>query len=175
MKNILIIYSTNNGQTLKICRRLKDVLLQKNQKVTLLSVDDKTTTDLASFDKIIIGASIKYGKHCIKMHHFINQHLHILNTKPNAFFSVNMVARKPEKNTPETNPYLKKFLNKIAWEPKELAVFAGEVDYPSYNIFDRLIIQFIMWMTKGPTDPTVRVEYTNWQQVEKFAEVIENI
>ncbi len=40
-----------------------------------------------------------------------------------------LVARKPEKNTPETNPYLKKFLKQISWQPMELAVFAGRIDY----------------------------------------------
>ena len=39
---------------------------------------------------------------------FVNKE--ILEKKSSAFFSVNVVARKPEKNTPETNPYMQKFL-----------------------------------------------------------------
>ena len=30
------------------------------------------------------------------------------------------------------------------------------------------MIRFIMLMTKGPTDPTAVVEFTDWQQVEAF-------
>jgi menaquinone-dependent protoporphyrinogen oxidase len=85
---------------------------------------------------------------------------------------VNVVARKPEKNTPETNPYLKKFLKQIAWKPKTLAVFAGKIDYQKYKFRDRFMIRLIMWMTKGPTDPETNIEFTNWNQVEEFGRVI---
>ena len=33
-----------------------------------------------------------------------------LEKKQTAFFTVNVVARKKEKNKPDTNPYMKKFL-----------------------------------------------------------------
>jgi len=34
---------------------------------------------------------------------------------------------------------------------------------------DRNIIRFIMWITKGPTDPQTKAEYTDWDKVERFA------
>lgn len=172
MGTILILYSTNDGHTLEICKRLQHVLVQQTQKVTLLSIDENNSTDLELYDKIVIGACIRYGKHSIKIHNYINDNLHILKSKPNAFFSVNLVARKQEKSEPLTNPYLKKFLSQISWEPKEVAVFAGKVDYPRYRVWDRLMIQFIMWVTKGPTDPTATIEFTNWKQVENFGKRI---
>jgi len=88
------------------------------------------------------------------------------------FFSVNLVARKLDKNRPETNPYLKSFLRQISWKPKELAVFAGKIDYPSYNSFDRTVIRLIMWMTNGPTDPSTVNEFTDWHQVELFGQAL---
>jgi menaquinone-dependent protoporphyrinogen oxidase len=30
------------------------------------------------------------------------------------------------------------------------------------------MIRFIMWMTKGPTDPTGKFDFTDWNEVEKF-------
>jgi menaquinone-dependent protoporphyrinogen oxidase len=65
-----------------------------------------------------------------------------------------------------------KFLKKIAWRPKKLAVFAGKLDYPRYGPFDRFMIRFIMLMTKGPTDPGTVVEFTDWQQVEAFGQLV---
>jgi len=94
----------------------------------------------------------------------------ILNSKPNAFFSVNVVARKPE-----TNPYLKKFLKQISWQTKEPAVFAGKIEYQRYHFLDRQMIRLIMWMTKGPTDPETVVEFTDWKQVEAFGQHISTI
>ncbi len=108
MSRILIIYSTTDGHTLKICQRLQQVIESRNsgQHVTLIPVEDCHQVDLRTFDKIVIGASIRYGKHSPKVIDCINRNLPLLESKPNAFFSVNIVARKPEKNQPETNPYL---------------------------------------------------------------------
>ena len=64
---------------------------------------------------------------------------------------MNLVARKDDKNTPDTNPYLKKFLETIGWTPDTLDVFAGILDYSKYSFFDRLMIRLIMKLTNGPT------------------------
>lgn len=168
MTNILMLYSTTDGHTLEICRRLQQVLEQESHTVTLVSIVDALAIDPASFDQIIIGASIRYGRHSPAIVDFIQRHVEVLETRPSAFFSVNLVARKPEKRQAGTNPYLRKFLRRISWRPKILAVFAGKLDYPSYTAIDRAVIRLIMWITGGPTDPTTVVDFTDWQQVEAF-------
>jgi len=172
MAKILIIYSSTDGHTKKIGLRLQQIAEIQNNQVTLISVNNRNTIDLNSFDKIIIGASIRYGKHSKEIYEFIKQNSQILDSKANAFFSVNVVARKAEKNKPETNPYLQKFLKEISWKPKKLAVFAGKIEYQKYSFWDRWMIRLIMWMTNGPTDPKTNVEFTDWNQVEGFGRVI---
>jgi menaquinone-dependent protoporphyrinogen oxidase len=169
MTRTLIAYSTVDGHTLKICRRLKQLLEQMGHAVELLEIGAATAVDSASFDQIVIGASIRYGKHRPEVYRFIDANRDALERKPSAFFSVNIVARKAGKNTPESNPYVKAFRRKTTWVPREVAVFAGKLDYPSYGLMDREVIRFIMWLTKGPTDPTACVEFTDWQAVERFA------
>ncbi len=168
MSKILIVYSTTDGHTLKICRRLQQTIGRQSHEVTLIPIEQCRELDLSPYDKIAIGASIRYGKHNPRVAEFVERNLSILEDKPNAFFSVNVVARKPDKNQPETNPYMRKFLKRISWRPRNLAVFAGKIDYPSYGFFDRLIIRLIMWITKGPTGPRDVVEFTDWRQVEEF-------
>jgi menaquinone-dependent protoporphyrinogen oxidase len=175
MAKILIMYSTTDGHTLEICQYLKQVIERNNNRVTLHSMDDESNVDMKSFDKIVLGASIRYGKHSKQVYEHIKRSQQILDSKPNAFFSVNVVARKPGKNHPETNPYLKKFLKQISWQPKQLAVFAGKLDYPSYHFWDKQIIRFIMWMTKGPTDPETVIDFTDWKQVESFGQLVSDM
>jgi menaquinone-dependent protoporphyrinogen oxidase len=169
MSRILIAYSTTDGHTPTICTRLQQVLERQGDSVQLLPLAQADGTDLAGFDKFVIGASIRYGKHQPQVAQFISRHQALLESKPSAFFSVNIVARKPEKNTPETNPYLLKFLRQISWKPQLLGVFAGKLDYPRYGVFDRFMIRLIMRMTQGPTDPKAVIDFTDWQQVEAFA------
>jgi menaquinone-dependent protoporphyrinogen oxidase len=168
-----ILYATIDGQTLKICHVIKDVLEKKGNTVELFSIDD-FIGKVADFDKFIIGASIRYGKHNPKIIDFINQNKVALDTIENAFFSVNLVARKPEKASPETNPYFIKFLQTIHWIPKTSAVFAGNLDYQKYNLTDRMMIQLIMWLTKGPTNSKAKIEYTDWDKVREFAVLLHN-
>ena len=173
MSNYLIVYSTTDGHTKIICERIKNFLNDGNL-VELLSLKDAKKVDLSNFDKIIIGASIRYGKYSKEFYKFINLNKNILNQKQSAFFSVNVVARKLEKNTAETNPYINKFLKTSKWKPNKISVFAGKVDYPNYNFFEKYIIKFIMFITNGPTDTSQSYEFTDWSKVDDFSEELKN-
>ncbi|WP_166965767.1 menaquinone-dependent protoporphyrinogen IX dehydrogenase [Yeosuana marina] len=167
-KNLLIIYSSVDGQTLKICNAVTKHLKENNQGVDLFSIDD-FHGDINAYDKIVIGSSIRYGVHHKKIIEFIKVHKDELEAKTSIFFSVNLVARKAEKNAPDTNPYVVKFFKTIDWEPTYVEVFAGKIDYKKYTFFDRKMIQLIMWMTKGPTNKDAEIEYTNWDRVKDFS------
>ena len=168
MKSTLIIYSTTDGQTLEICQKIFSSL-NVSESSKIIHILEAEKLDLNQFDKIIIGASIRYGKHKPELYEFIKTNVACLETKENAFFSVNVVARKPEKNTPETNPYMQKFLELSPWSPKKLAVFAGKIDYPKYNFIDKHMIRLIMWITKGPTNTKNTYEFTDWNTVDEFS------
>ena len=170
----VIIYSSVDGQTLKICNKLRDVYQQNNQNVELFSIND-FNEDVTNYDRLIIGASIRYGVHNKKIIDFIVTNKKQLDSIKTAFFSVNLVARKSEKSTPDTNPYVIKFFKTIDWTPTIVAVFAGKLDYKKYPFFDRIMIQFIMWMTKGPTKTSAEIEYTNWDKVTEFGIQLKNM
>jgi len=55
-----IIYSSVDGQTLKICNKLREEFLQNNQNVELFSIND-FNKDVPNYDMLIIGSSIRYG------------------------------------------------------------------------------------------------------------------
>jgi menaquinone-dependent protoporphyrinogen oxidase len=172
MAKVLILYSTTDGHTVEICKRLTATIEQAGDSVELVNLLGGPTLEGREFDKIVIGASIRYGKHQPAVYDFIKKNKDTLEAHPNALFSVNVVARKPEKNTPETNPYLQKFLRQIDWQPQNLGVFAGKISYPDYGFVDKQMIRLIMWMTKGPTDPTTVNEFTDWDKVDEFGRMV---
>ena len=168
MSGSLIIYSSTDGQTKIICEKIKN-FSKNSESIKLISLEEAHDFNLQSYEDIIIGASIRYGKHNKNLYKFISSNKETLEKKRSTFFSVNVVARKPEKNTPETNPYMKKFLKISNWKPDKLGVFAGKVNYPNYSFFDKYIIRLIMFITKGPTDTSKSFEFTDWSKVEDFA------
>lgn len=167
-KRTIIIYSSVDGQTKKICSQIKDILIQNNHLADVISVNDLTQA-ITAFDKILIASSIRYGKHNEQIEKLIKENSELLNSKKTAFISVNLVARKAEKSKPDTNPYVIKFFNSIKWKPALAAVFPGKLDYKLYSFRDRLLIQLIMLLTKGPTNSKTVIEYTNWTEVDEFA------
>ena len=173
MKKTAIIYSSTDGHTIKICEKIIEIIKHESI-ISLSSIEEADSLDLESFDFILVGASIRYGNHKANLFSFIKNNLESLNKKDTAFFNVNAVARKEDKNTPATNPYLIKFLKKVAWKPTLLEVFAGKISYPKYHFFDKHMIRFIMWMSKGPTDPSKVFEFTDWKKVESFGKKVLN-
>ena len=173
MKKTAVIYSSTDGHTVKICEKIIETIKHESI-ISLSSIEEADSLDLESFDFILVGASIRYGNHKANLFSFIKNNLESLNKKDTAFFNVNAVARREDKNTPATNPYLIKFLKKVAWKPSLLEVFAGKISYPKYHFFDKHMIRFIMWMSKGPTDPSKVFEFTDWKKVESFGKKVLN-
>ena len=174
MHKRLIIYSTTDGQTKLICEKIKNIS-RFSDKTKIISIYEAENENLLSYEIIIIGASIRYGKHNPAVLNFVKENIKTLTEKKSAFFSVNVVARKSEKNLPETNPYMIKFLKLAKWNPNKKAVFAGKIDYPKYGFFDRQIIRLIMFITKGPTDTSKSYEFTDWSKVSDFVSQMDKI
>ena len=174
MHKRLIIYSTTDGQTKLICEKIKNIS-RFSDKTKIISIYEAENENLLPYEIIIIGASIRYGKHNPAVLNFVKENIKTLTEKKSAFFSVNVVARKSEKNLPETNPYMIKFLKLVKWNPNKKAVFAGKIDYPKYGFFDRQIIRLIMFITKGPTDTSKSYEFTDWSKVSDFVSQMDQI
>jgi len=164
----LLLYSTVYGLSRTICERIQAILRQQGRAVDVAQLAG-SDVDPAAYDAIVIGASVKHGKHHPTVLDFIRKHQALLESRPSALFSVNLVARKPNRNTPQTNPYLQRLLAQSPWKPKLLAVFAGELDYSRYSAVDKHMMRFVMWLNKGPTDFSTKVQFTDWKEVERFA------
>jgi menaquinone-dependent protoporphyrinogen oxidase len=167
-KRILVLYSSREGQT----RKIVDAMLEHvpDWQADIYDLHEQPTPDLTPYDKVLIAASIRYGHFHPSLNKFVEQYHAALKGKEAAFVSINLVARKPEKNTPETNLYTKKWLQQSKWKPQHVVVFAGALRYSRYNWWQKRIIQLIMWMTGGSTDTSRDIEFTNWANVQKFAE-----
>ncbi len=167
----LIIFSTVDNHTKKISHYISNFLDSK-ESIDVVNLEIVNKYNLMDYNRIIIGASIRYGKFRKNLYEFISENKIYLDKKVSCFFGVNLVARKKEKNSPETNPYIIKFLKKTNWHPNLVGVFAGSLEYSKYKISDKFIIKFIMWITDGPTDTSKDYEFTNWDDVKNFSKKI---
>ncbi|MCG3722403.1 menaquinone-dependent protoporphyrinogen IX dehydrogenase [Vibrio cincinnatiensis] len=165
-----MLYSSREGQTQKILQFIAETL--NPAMCDIRDLHQCNSIDLLAYDKVLIGASIRYGHLNRKLYEFIECHSIQLKQVKAAFICVNLTARKEEqkKDTPEGSVYIQTFLKKSAWHPNLIGVFAGALYYPRYRFFDKMMIRFIMYLTGGETDTSKEVEYTNWDKVTLFSE-----
>jgi len=162
----LILYSSVDGQTVKIIDRIKQQIVGE---VEVIDIDQQADIDLSQYGKVLIGASIRYGNLRKNIINYVNTHKTALDKVPNAFFLVCLTARKPEKALPSNNTYMLKFDRLSEWQPQLKAVFAGALLYSRYNWWQTGLIQLIMKMTGGSTDKSQDIELTDWEKVEAFS------
>ncbi|CAC9447346.1 protoporphyrinogen oxidase / PPOX [Leishmania donovani] len=166
----LMLYSTTDGHTKTIVDTIATLLTDETKaRCDVVDIKDGNSYVLADYEKVLLGGSIRYGHFSAAFIKYVKQHHSELNAMPSAFVSVNLTARKSDKNTATTNVYTRKFLNQSSWSPQLVGVFAGALRYPRYNFFDRVLIQFIMMVTGGETDSTKEIVYTDWGAVRVFA------
>lgn len=167
---VLVLHSSRFGHTTRIAERITERLRAAGHEVTVEPLGPGRRLDAHATPAVVLGASIRYGHFAREVWRFASHNAEVLDTVPNAFFGVNLVATKPGKDRVDTNAYTRKFLERSPWHPGHAEVFAGELDYPAYNPVDRRLIQAIMRRTGKPTDPTFHGVYTDWERVDRFAD-----
>ncbi|MDQ1237329.1 MAG: menaquinone-dependent protoporphyrinogen IX dehydrogenase [Wigglesworthia glossinidia] len=170
----LILYSSRDGHTRKIAYFIAKNINQSDL-CEIKDLHNNLNINLHKYQRIVIGASIRYGYFSIKFYKFIKNKMNDLNTIPSAFYCVNLIARYSRYCTPDTNLYTKKFLKSTSWNPKISAVFAGALQYSKYNIYIKILMYFFMKIIKNKISLKDYIEFTNWNQVKKFSGYISKL
>ncbi len=167
----LVFYATYDGHSRSIAMRIVSGLAAEGLPAVALDLADALPSEdeLAAAPLVVLVAAVRYGRHLPEAGRFLAVFGKLASPPPLGFASVNLTARKPDKGTAETNPYLRKLLARSPARPALAVAFAGRLDYPRYRWWDRQIIRFIMWLTGGPTDPKACLVYTSWRAVDDFA------
>jgi menaquinone-dependent protoporphyrinogen oxidase len=170
MSPLPVLYATHDGHTRRIAERIAVGLTAAGvvaEPLNAAGVGSAQT--LANLPYVILIAAIRYGYHLREAEGVLDAYGALKDKPPLALASVNLTARKPDKCTLQTNPYLRKWIKRHRLAPDLAIAIAGRLVYPRYNLFDRLAIQLIMTMTGGVTDPSAEIDYTDWNGVDAFA------
>lgn len=170
-----LLYASHDGQTRRIAERLSARLEALNIAVRPHNLADGIPAADNLSEMVVLVAAIRYGKHLPDARRFLESYSRVEKRPALVLFSVNLTARKPQKQTPEGSVYLRKTIRKYRLKPVLAHAIAGRLDYPRYKWFDRQMIRFIMLLTGGPTDPNTTIEYTDWHQVDALADRISEI
>lgn len=171
MAHVLVGYGTSEGQTARVAERIGDVLAEAGHDVDLVHVTHPPAgLDPATYDGIVVGASVHMGRHQSSVTDFVRDHRETLNRLPSAFVSVSLTAAHddPADREPATD-LLSTFLEETGWEPDRTTLVAGALKYSEYGLMKRFLMRRIAGRAGGDTDTSRDYEYTDWDDVEAFA------
>ena len=171
MANVLIVYGTTEGQTAKIAQHIGDAGRRLGHDVVVRHAPDVTGPDLDRQDAIIVGGSLHEGRYQRSVRRFVEQHKPALASRPSAFFSVSLAAAsRNQDERAEARRIAADFVAGTGWAPKRIESFAGALRYTQYSWLKRMLMKHISEKEHGDTDTSRDFEYTDWDEVTRFAE-----
>lgn len=170
--SVLIVFGSSHGQTARIARRIEQQLVQSGIDVTMRRGDGLPhDLRLGDYDGVLVGASMIVGGYQRYIRSFVARNARTLNAMPSAFFAVSGSAGSASaEERAEAVRIAQAFLRKAGWRPALFASIAGAIMYTKYNFLLRYVMKRISQREGGSTDTSRDHEYTDWVQVEQFAE-----
>lgn len=171
---ILALYGSSFGQAEKVVERLSRTL--RSEGMTVEAVEGDSVRDgpyPEEYDGVIVAASVIMGRHQRYVRDWVKAHRSALGAMPAAFVSVN--GHAPEDSAEwrkAAAEYVERFTKQTGWRPRWTATFSGALRYSRYGRVTRWIMKRISASTGGPTDTSRDWEFTDWDAVDRFAEVL---
>lgn len=167
---VLVVYASKHGHTGKVAERIGTVLRQQGLAARVARVGSDEAGILADFDAVVIGGSVHAGRHQRKLLAWISDNHVALNELPTAFFSVSLTAADDtDKAHATTAGLIDAVLADTGWAPTTTQAVAGALQFHEYNLPTRVLMRAIARRRTGAKPGGDDVEYTDWQEVARFA------
>jgi menaquinone-dependent protoporphyrinogen oxidase len=169
MTKILIAYATTEGQTARIADHIADVIQKRGIEARAIDLKRSARIPLDDYDAVIVGGSIHMGKHQNDVADFVSANRVRLERLPSAFFSVSLAAHGDLENA---EAYVANFEQQTGWHPTKIGLFGGALLYRQYGLLRRYMMKRIVRDKPGglSADTSRDHVYTDWAQIERFAE-----
>jgi menaquinone-dependent protoporphyrinogen oxidase len=173
-----VFYATTEGQTRRIAERLAEVLRDhgRDSRAFEITSPEAQAIDWSRARGALLGASIHAQWHQKEAYAFVKANVAHLNRLPSAFFSVSLSAASQNPAEQEAARRLANaFPDVNEWRPAMILSLAGRLAYTRYGFIKRRIMTRVARKEGAPTDTSRDYEFTDWNQVERFALAINGL
>lgn len=172
MKKALIVFATREGQTEKVALRIANHLSKIDFEVDVQNAADAPQKPLGAYDLILCGGSMHIGGIEKELTKFVNSNAKMIEQKPNSFFLVLLSAatKNPKLRAEWLSEAEKRLREQIQLKFDHVEMIAGALKYSKYPWPVKWIMRRIAKKAGEGTDFSKDYEYTDWDQVKKYAE-----
>lgn len=173
MSRILVVYATREGQTEKIAGFLAKELQACGADVDVLNAADRSAADKdpGNYDKVVLGASLHAGRIEKELGAFIKARRRVLQSVSCHFFLVLMAAANQDLQVRERELRDAEAMvrRQLPMDVGPMEMIAGALRHTEYNWFIRWTMKRISARYGGATDTSRDHEYTDCEQVRRYA------
>lgn len=175
-RRVLVLYASTHGHTAKIAERIGTALDACGAVAHVRDVREYgERADLRKYDAVIVGGSVHGGHHQRELLDWLRHHQTRLNAMPSAFFSVSLsAADDTDEARNAVRDAIDDVLDETGWMPREAVPFAGALQFEEYHLPTRVVMRLVArrieQQTGTPVDVHQDTDYTNWADVDRFAE-----
>ncbi|MGI9205720.1 MAG: flavodoxin domain-containing protein [Woeseiaceae bacterium] len=171
----LVLFATREGQTQKVATRIADHLAEGGANVNVVNAADLGKTgeiDLDQYDLLIFGASMHAGGIEKELVDFISQNQAQIETKTRSFFLVLLSAATvdPDLRRNWLADALEKVTRQLNVSFDKVEMIAGALMYSKYSLPMKWLMKSIAGKVGEDTDTSEDYEYTDWEQVRRYAQ-----
>jgi menaquinone-dependent protoporphyrinogen oxidase len=169
---ILVAYGSTFGSTAAVARRIADRLRARGAAVVVADVR-ALASHAYGFDAIIVGGRVWGGRYPRRVVEFVRRNLTVLRSLPSAFFSVCLWnVSRVEGHRAEARAVPLRFLQRMGWKPDRVEVIAGSLAFSRtrLGVLGKWLTRAIWKRDLGPLDPSGDYTFTDWEQVDAFAD-----
>jgi menaquinone-dependent protoporphyrinogen oxidase len=170
MRRVLVLYGTSEGHTATVAKAIGDRLKSRG---LLADVVDASTVDPAPdpYDGVIVAASVHIGSYQKAVRRWVRAHAAALGGRSNAFVSCCLgVLQHDAKVDADLAAIVERFAAETGWRPSVVRMFPGALLYTKYGVVTRWVMKRIAAKAGGDTDTSRDYDYTDWKQVDAFAD-----
>lgn len=164
---IVVLFETGEGQTLKIADFIAGQIREMGHKVTLVDTSDKMADlSLVDADKVILAAPVHERRHPKTFEVAIGAAKQDLAKIPTLMISVSLKAAFPE-GLEEAQDYLTEMEMRTGFEPTQEALVAGAVRTGSYDYFQSQVVRYVVLDGHDVELRDGVKEFTDWNALAK--------
>jgi menaquinone-dependent protoporphyrinogen oxidase len=169
MARILVLYGTTDGHTAKVARFLTDALGALGASVDLVRAGT-ASPDPRDYTGVIVAASLHARGFQREVIRWVRDNAKLLPSTTSAFLPVCLsVLQKDLEVQHDLGGIVNRFEEVTGWKPDRIRYVAGALLYTRYGWLKRMVMRRIAGRAGGSTDVTRDHEYTDWEDLRKFA------
>ena len=174
MSSVLLVYATREGQTEKVAERIAGYLRDRGDNARVLNAADAAIRQmtLEGFDQLVFGASMHAGGLEKEIVTFLNERQSEIERLPRSLFVVLLSAATgdPVRRAESLADARAKIDDQLKVSFDDVEMIAGALKYSRYAWPMKWLMRRIARQEGGDTDTSRDYEYTDWKQVEAYAE-----